>query len=180
MSDEQLRYPVGRFQARPDLTVEERLTLIDEVERLPAQLRAAVGDLAAGQLDRSYRPGGWTVRQVVHHLPDSHMNAYIRFKKAATENEPLVAVYDEVAWAELADAMHYDIEPSLRLLEGLHHRWGLFLRSLRDPDFYRVYLHPELGRVTLGSALQMYAWHGRHHLGHIMLALAGMNRQPAG
>jgi uncharacterized damage-inducible protein DinB len=183
MSDDQLdrlRYPVGRFEGRSDLTSEERLALVEELERLPAQVRAAVSGLDADQLDRPYRAGGWAIRQVVHHLPDSHMNAYIRFKKAATEDEPVIVAYDEAAWAELADAAGDDVEPSLALLDGLHRRWGLFLRSLRDPDFYRVYVHPELGRVTLGTALQLYAWHGRHHLAHIMNALTTLRSVPAG
>jgi hypothetical protein len=183
MSDDQLermRYPVGRFNALPDLRPEQRLELVEELERLPAQVRAAVSGLDADQLDRPYRAGGWTIRQVVHHLPDSHMNAYIRFKKAATENEPAIVVYDEAAWAELADAAADEVEPSLALLHGLHHRWGMFLRSLRDPDFHRAYVHPELGRVTLGTALQLYAWHGRHHLGHIMSALTTVRSVPVG
>jgi hypothetical protein len=175
MSDDQLellRFPTGRFTVRPGLTAGERASLIDEVERLPAQIRAAVAGLPPAQLERPYRPGGWTVRQVVHHLPDSHLNAYVRFKKAATEDAPPIMTYDEGAWATLADAVYDEVEPSLVILDGLHQRWTIFMRSLEDTDFQRPYVHPQMGHVPLVSALQLYAWHGRHHLGHIMLGLA--------
>lgn len=164
---ERLRYPIGRFGARTGLSGSERGGLIDDIGAVPSELRSAVSDLSASQLDTPYRPGGWTVRQVVHHLPDSHANAYIRFKLAVTEDKPQIKSYDEAAWAELADGRGEDIEGSLALLEALHRRWTAFLRSLDPDDWDRGFLHPELGVVTLETNLQLYAWHGRHHLAHI-------------
>ena len=164
---EQLRYPISRFQARAGLSSAERAALIDDIAGLPAALRAAVAGLTGEQLETPYRPGGWTVRQVVHHVADSHMNSYVRFKLAVTETEPTIKPYDEAAWAELDDATGEDIEVSLALLESLHRRWTRFLRSLRDEQLERVFIHPDLGRVTLDEAVQHYAWHGRHHLAHI-------------
>ncbi len=165
MSD--LRYPIGRFAADADVTEEKRRRWIGEIANTPDTLRAAVHGLSAEQLDTPYRPGGWTVRQVVHHLPDSHLNAYVRFKLALTEREPTVKTYDEAAWAELADGRAAPVEVSLTLLESLHHRWILLLRSLTPADIARALSHPELGRVALETYLQMYAWHGRHHVAHI-------------
>jgi len=164
---ENLRYPIGRFAADADVTEEKRRRWIGEIANTPDTLRAAVHGLSAEQLDTPYRPGGWTVRQVVHHLPDSHLNAYVRFKLALTEREPTVKTYDEAAWAELADGRAAPVEVSLTLLESLHHRWILLLRSLTPADIARALSHPELGRVTLDTYLQMYAWHGRHHVAHI-------------
>lgn len=164
---ERLRYPVGRFRPRSGLGAEERRRLIDDIAALPADLRAAVSDLSAEQLDTPYRPNGWTVRQVVHHVPDSHLNSYQRFKLAVTESEPAVKGYDEAAWARLDDGRNADIEISLALLEALHRRWTLFLQSLAEDDFQRTFRHPDLGPVTLEMNLQLYAWHGRHHLAHI-------------
>ena len=165
MSD--LRYPVGRFAAETDVTEERRRRWIEEIANTPDALRAAVHGLSVEQFDTTYRPGGWTVRQVVHHLPDSHLNAYVRFKLTLTEAEPPVKTYDEAAWAELTDGRTAPVEISLALLESLHHRWVLLLRSLTPADFARALRHPELGRVTLDTYLQMYAWHGRHHVAHI-------------
>lgn len=164
---ERLRYPIGRFRPQPELTEAERNERIDRIAALPAEVRAAVAGLTDEQLDTPYRPGGWTVRQVVHHLPDSHMNAYVRFKLAATEDEPAIKAYQEAAWAELADGRTADIEVSLALLDALHRRWTLFLRSLAATDFARAFRHPELGPVTLDTNLQLYAWHCRHHVAHI-------------
>ncbi len=164
---ENLRYPMGRFQPGPPLSREQRADAIDELARLPAQLRGAVQDLTEEQLDRPYRPGGWTVRQVVHHVPDSHLNAYLRFKLAATEDEPTIQTYDEAAWAELPEARHGSLEMSLRLLEALHWRWVTFLGGLESQDWSRAFRHPEWGQVTLDQSLQLYVWHGRHHLAHI-------------
>jgi uncharacterized damage-inducible protein DinB len=162
-----LRYPIGRFHARSDLSAAERDGLIEEIAMVPAAVRAAVSGLSDAQLDTPYRPGGWTVRQVVHHLPDSHLNSYVRFKLAVTETEPAVKGYEEAAWAELSDGQGADVEGSLLLLEALHRRWTHFLRSLDDAQLGRAFRHPELGLVTLEANLQLYAWHGRHHLAHI-------------
>ncbi|MSR22437.1 MAG: putative metal-dependent hydrolase [Gemmatimonadetes bacterium] len=162
-----MSYPIGRFRARTGLSAEERRALIDDLSALPTDLRTAVSDLSAEQLDTPYRPAGWTVRQVVHHLPDSHMNGYVRFKLAMTEDEPKVRSYNEASWAQLIDARGEDIESSLVLLEMLHRRWVRFLRSLAENQFRRIVLHPERGRLTLEYMLQLYAWHGRHHLAHI-------------
>ena len=164
---EDLRYPIGRFAAELDVTEEKRRRWIEEIASTPDRLRTAVSGLSAEQLDTPYRPGGWTVRQVVHHLPDSHLNAYVRFKLALTEHEPTIKPYDEAAWAELADGRAAPVEISLTLLGSLHHRWILLLRSLTPADFARAFRHPELGTVTLDTYLQMYAWHGGHHVAHI-------------
>lgn len=164
---ERLRYPIGRFQGRSGLSAEERQALIEQIAALPAELRAAVSGLTEEQLDTAYRPGGWTVRQVVHHVPDSHLNSYVRFKLALTEDEPAIKGYDEAAWSELPDARTADVAVSLALLEALHRRWTLLLRSFGEEQFARSFQHPELGLVTLETNLQLYAWHGRHHLAHI-------------
>ena len=164
---EDLRYPVGQFAADADVTEEKRRRWIGEIANTPDTLRAAVHGLSAEQLDTPYRPGGWTVRQVVHHLPDSHLNAYVRFKLALTEAEPTVKTYDEAAWAELSDGRTAPVEISLALLESLHRRWVLVLRSLFPGDYSRTFRHPEWGTVTLDWYLQQYAWHGRHHVAHI-------------
>lgn len=164
---EQLRYPIGRFRAQSRLAAEERNALIEQIAALPAELRAAVSDLTDDQLDTPYRPGGWTVRQVVHHVPDSHLNSYVRFKLALTEDEPAIKGYDEAAWSELPDARTADVAVSLALLEALHRRWTLLLRSFGEEQFARSFQHPKLGLVTLETNLQLYAWHGRHHLAHI-------------
>jgi uncharacterized damage-inducible protein DinB len=163
-----LRYPIGRFQFDGDDSPERREQLVQEIAAAPAQLRAAVAGLTARQLDTPYREGGWTVRQVVHHVPDSHLNAYTRIKLALTEEEPTIKPYEEARWAELPDARSGDIEPSLHLLESLHERWVMLLRQMNPADFGRQYRHPEHGRIfTLSETLALYAWHGRHHVAHI-------------
>jgi hypothetical protein len=161
-----LRYPIGKFQRVESLAPEQRREHIDAIAETPARLIAAVSGLNAGQLDTPYRPGGWTVRQVTHHVPDSHMNAYTRFKLALTEDEPTIKPYDEARWAELADAKA-PIEPSLALLENLHKRWVLVLRSIAPAEWGRKLRHPELGLLTLDQTLAIYGWHGRHHVAHI-------------
>jgi uncharacterized damage-inducible protein DinB len=163
-----LRYPIGEFEWEGGLTEGKGRQCIGDVAETPGKLRAAVADLNDQQLDTPYREGGWTVRQVVHHLPDSHLNGYVRFKLALTEDQPLVKTYDQERWAELADAKSGPIEPSLTLLDSLHQRWVMFLRSLSAADYARKLNHPELGEVTLDKYLAMYAWHGRHHVAHIM------------
>ena len=170
---ELLRYPIGRFQPRTGLAPSEIAALIDDLARLPADLRDAVASLSEQQLDTPYRPRGWTVRQVVHHLPDSHLNSYVRFKLALTEAEPTIKPYDEVAWAELPDGRGVDVEGSLLLLEAVHRRWVALLRALAPAEFARTFRHPEAGLVTLERALQLYAWHGRHHLAHVTRVVAG-------
>jgi hypothetical protein len=140
---------------------------MDEIEQAPARLRAVVAGLSDAQLDTPYRPVGWTVRQVVHHVPDSHLNSYVRFRLALTEKEPTIKPYDESRWAELTDARTAPIEISLALLESLHARWTLLLHSLKPEDFSREFRHPELGTVSLDKNLALYAWHGRHHVAHI-------------
>lgn len=161
-----LRYPVGRFQRVENLTADQRTPLISAIAETPAKLRQAVAGLNEQQLDTPYRPGGWTVRQVVHHLPDSHMNSFIRFKLGLTENEPTIKTYEESLWANLADAKA-PIEPSLVLLESLHTRWITLLDSLSPSDWKRAVRHPEMGLLTLDGLLQLYSWHGRHHVAHI-------------
>lgn len=164
-----LRYPVGRF-SRPTapLTSSERAAMIDAIAEAPALLRAAVKGLGVGQLDTPYRPGGWTVRQVVHHVPDSHVNAYCRFKLALTEDIPTIKPYDEASWATLPDSRSELIEESLTLLETLHRRWVYMLRRMQPADFARTLKHPEWDApLSLDVMLALYAWHGRHHSAHI-------------
>jgi uncharacterized damage-inducible protein DinB len=141
--------------------------MIDDIAATPSRLRAAISGLTAAQLDTPYRDGGWTVRQVVHHVPDSHMNAYVRLKLALTEEEPVIKPYDEQRWAELTDSRDTPIETSVALLDALHARWTTLLRSLSDADFRRRFRHPDHGAVTIDWLVAMYAWHGKHHVGHI-------------
>jgi hypothetical protein len=165
---ESLQYPVGKFRFAGAEDEEQRGQWISEIAAAPGFLRAAVAGLTADQLDTPYREKGWTVRQVVHHLPDSHLNAYTRMKLALTEEEPTIKPYHEARWAELADARAGPVEPSLTLLESLHQRWVLLLRALTPADFARRFQHPEHGRTfQLNETLAMYAWHGRHHVAQI-------------
>ena len=162
-----LSYPIGKFAHSGVQTKDQRGAAIARIEKTPAQLRAAVLGLSAEQLDTPYRPGGWTVRQVAHHVPDSHMNAFIRTKLALTENEPTIKPYDEKAWAGLADVPATPIETSLALLEAVHERWVYILRAMADADFARTFRHPEHGVRTLDWMIALYAWHGPHHVAHI-------------
>ena len=164
--DADLRYPIGKFQPVENVTDIHRRAFIDAIAETPKKLKAAIAGLDEHQLDTPYRPGGWTVRQVVHHVPDSHMNSYIRFKLALTEDEPTIKPYDEARWSELADAKA-PVELSLLLLENLHKRWVLLLNSLTPSDWQRRFRHPERGTMTLDENVQLYAWHGRHHVAHI-------------
>ncbi len=165
---EDLRYPIGKFQYQPaDATDARRQEWIGQIAEAPAKLRAAVTDLTTGQLDTPYRPDGWTVRQVVHHVPDSHINSYSRFRLALTEDQPAVKGYDENLWAQLCDARTAPIESSLTLLEALHQRWIILLNSLTPDQLERTFLHSQLGPVTLNRNIALYAWHGRHHVAHI-------------
>ena len=166
------RYPIGRFERlRGPLDAAARAGLTDAIEKTPATIRSLVKGLDDRQLDSPYRDGGWTIRQVVHHVLDSHMNMYIRMKLAVTEESPIIKPYDEVRWAELPDGRSAPISMSLDLLEALHQRWVTFLRSLSEEQLHRTFVHPELGSVSIFEALAMYAWHGRHHTAHIQNAL---------
>ncbi|HZE74913.1 MAG TPA: putative metal-dependent hydrolase [Gemmatimonadales bacterium] len=169
-----LRYPIGEFQAPAALTDAERTAFIDQIAALPGEIRQAVSGLDDAKLDTPYREGGWTVRQVVHHVPDSHLNAYTRFKLALTENTPTIKTYEEARWAELPEARSAPIDASLALLGALHERWVLLLRVLAPGRFARSFRHPELGLMTLDQQVAMYAWHGRHHLAHIASLRARM------
>lgn len=162
-----LRYPIGTFSYRAEITQEQRAALIREIAEAPRALRAAITGLDQAQLETPYRDGGWTVRQVAHHVPDSHMNAYIRFKLALTEDGPTIKPYDESAWAKVADTARTPIEVSLDLLDALHRRWIVLLESLQPADFARGLVHPDHGPITLDWMLQLYAWHGRHHVAHV-------------
>jgi hypothetical protein len=162
-----LRYPIGTFSYDPDVTSDTRCACIRQIAGAPGALRAAASGLDERQLDTPYRPAGWTIRQVVHHVPDSHLNAYIRFKLALTEDNPTIKAYDQAAWATVADTARTPIDVSLALLDALHQRWVVLLESLADRDFPRPLHHPEIGPITLDFLLQMYAWHGRHHVAHI-------------
>lgn len=162
-----LRYPVGKFSYSGSPTEEERRIFICEIGETPEKLRASVTGFSAEQLDTPYRPEGWTVRQVVHHLPDSHLNAYVRFKLALTEDEPTIKPYAEDRWAELADTQATPIDVSLTMLDSLHDRWVRLLRSLTPEQWKRTFRHPDLGAMTLEKTLALYAWHGKHHVAHI-------------
>jgi hypothetical protein len=163
-----LRYPIGPFQAPASYTPQLRQQFIAEIERVPAALREAVAGLSPKQLDTPYRPEGWTVRQVIHHVPDSHLNAYIRTKLALTEDEPTIKPYEEARWAELVDGRTALPETSLSLLDTLHARWTMLLRSLSPEQLARRFRHPDHpGLLAIDWILAMYAWHGRHHVAHI-------------
>lgn len=169
---DKLRYPIGRFERlKSPLDQAARVGVIDDIERAPATLRQLVVGLADVQLEAPYRPGGWTIRQVVHHVPDSHMNAYVRTKLAVTEDTPSIRTYEEGRWAELPEARSAPVGMSLDLLAALHRRWVAFLRALPEREFEKTFIHPEWGRVTLDEAIAMYAWHGRHHAAHVRQAL---------
>jgi uncharacterized damage-inducible protein DinB len=168
MTDDTLRFPTGRFQ-RPagPLDAAQRAKHIETIAATPRLLTDALRGLTEAQVDSAYRPGGWTVRQVAHHLADSHMNAYVRVKLALTESAPAVTAYDENAWAQLPDSMETPADVSLSLLTALHDRWTRLLRSLKAEDFQRTVTHPEHGPITVDFLLALYAWHGPHHVGHV-------------
>ncbi len=161
------RYPIGNFTPPQVMTPAMRQDMIEIISRTPSRLREAVENLTQPQLATPYRDGGWTVRQVVHHLPDSHLNAYTRFKLALTEDNPLVKPYDEAAWAGLPDSVTAPIEWSINLLDGLHKRWVAMLLSMSEADFLKTYRHPDYGARPLDFLLALYAWHGPHHVAHI-------------
>ncbi len=164
---EDLRYPVGKFEKKGPPNSEERKRMIASVAETPAKLRAAVAGLDDKQLDTPYRSGGWTVRQVVHHMADSHMNAYIRFRLGVTEPDPTIKPYDENRWAGLFDARTAPVDGSVAIVDGLHQRWVMLMREMREIDFMRSMIHPERGKMSLDDTLALYEWHGRHHVAHI-------------
>lgn len=169
LSNVDLRYPTGRLTLDPHVTPDKRGPWIESIRATPAKLRAAVSGLTPSQLDTPYREGGWTIRQVVHHVPESHANAFIRFKLALTEDSPTIKPYNEDAWAKLPDVARAPIESSLALLDALHQRWVTLLDVMTDADFRRPLIHPERGPITIDTLLQIYAWHGPHHVGHVEL-----------
>jgi uncharacterized damage-inducible protein DinB len=163
------RFPTGKLTLDPDVTAAKRGPWIESIRTTPAKLRAAAAGLTEAQLDTPYRDGGWTLRQVIHHVPESHANAFVRFKLALTEDSPTIKPYNEDAWAKLPDVARAPIESSLKLVDALHERWVALLDVMTDDDFRRPLTHPERGRITLDTLLQIYAWHGPHHVAHIEL-----------
>lgn len=163
-----IRYPVGKFVFDKDVTPEKRKACIRDVAELPGKLRRALEGLSSAQKETPYRDGGWTVLQVVHHLADSHMNAFIRFKLALTENAPTIKAYNQDAWSQTADVLKADAGLSLSLIEGMHGRWAVVLSAMAPADFERTFMHPERGPMSLDQTLQTYAWHCRHHVAHIL------------
>jgi len=161
------RYPIGKFEMPARVTPDLRRQAIQTIADTPAHLRAAVRGLTGVQLETPYREGGWTLRQTVHHVADSHINSYIRWRLALTEEQPPIKTYKEALWAELHDAKSAPIEISLTLLDALHDRWTQLLRSLPDSAYAKTLLHPERGVVSLDWLLFIYAWHGPHHIAHI-------------
>ena len=161
------RYPIGKFDYNITVTKEMRSEFIKTIEALPSQLRKEVENLSQQQLDTPYRDDGWTIRQVVHHIPDSHINSYVRFKLALTEDNPQIKTYEEHLWSELQDTFNTPIEVSLNLLESLHKRWVILLNSLTDEQFEKTFQHPEWKNITLSKTLALYSWHSKHHLAHI-------------
>jgi len=161
------RYPIGKFQKVPSLTAEQRATCVDQIAATPAQFRRAVTGLTLAQLDTPYRDGGWTVRQVAHHVPDSHMNAYLRFKFGLTEDAPAIKTYEEKDWARTPEVAATPVDVSLALLDALHLRWVALLRAMTPQQFARTIKHPEWGTPSLDAMLALYAWHGRHHTAHV-------------
>jgi len=169
MTDD-IRYPVGPCAWPPEVTAEEKRRHIRDISEMPAKLREAVASLAPHHLDIPYRDGGWSIRQIVHHIPESHMHSYTRFKLALTEDQPTIKPYDEKLWAEMPDSRSAPVEMSLALTEALHQRWTIVLQNLQDADFERTLFHPELGTLKLKSLLAGYGWHSRHHVAQILAA----------
>jgi hypothetical protein len=167
MTDD-VRYPVGACEWPADITGEEKRRHLLDIAELPAKLREAVAGVAPQHLDIPYREGGWTIRQIVHHIPDSHMNSYVRFKLALTEDQPIIKPYDEKLWAEMAEARTAPIEMSLAMVDALHGRWSLMLQNMTDADFERSIIHSEIGALKLKSMVAGYGWHCRHHVAQIV------------
>ena len=162
-----LRYPIGKHNVRAPIDDAAVKAAIRDIRELPDHLAAAVAGLSDKQLDTPYRQGGWTIRQVAHHLPDSHLNAYTRLKLALTEDVPVIKTYDEERWAELPDARTLPVEPSLSLLRGLHARWASLLEGLSQAELQRELMHPEAGKFSMAQMTGLYGWHSRHHVAHI-------------
>ncbi len=162
-----LRYPTGTFSFDPHITTETRRRSVQLIAEAPGALRAAASGLDERQLQTPYRPGGWTARQVIHHVADSHANAYLRFKFALAEDNPTIKPYDQGVWARMADTALTPVDVSLALVDALHQRWVVLLESMADADFTRPLVHPEIGPITLDRLLQQYGWHGLHHVAHI-------------
>jgi hypothetical protein len=169
-----LRYPIGAAKRADSFTPQERRAAIEGIRQLPETLRSVIADFSEAQLDTPYRPGGWTVRQLVHHVADSHMNAYNRVRLALTEDSPKIFAYQENRWAELEDARAAAVSTSLDVLQGLHARWVRLFTSLNEPDWKRSYVHPENGLQSVEQALILYDWHGRHHTSHVTQLSARM------
>jgi uncharacterized damage-inducible protein DinB len=163
-----LSYPIGRFERPTEFTDSSRAAAVLAIAAAPSDLRSAVRGLTAAQLDTPYRPGGWTVRQLVHHVADSHLNAYVRTRLALTEANPTIKPYEEQLWAELPDAKTMPVEVSLTLLDALHDRWIALLRTFGEAEFTRTLVHPQNGPMTMDGMLALYAWHGKHHVAHVM------------
>lgn len=172
MNDEALKYPIGRFRPHDEYPQSELEECIRRIESLPSKIEELVNNFTPKQFDTPYRPGGWTARQVIHHLSDSHMNAYIRMKWTVTEETPVIKAYDEKRWAETPEVKH-DPRVSLELLKALHVKWALLLRSFTPSDFNKGYIHPETQKKNrLDRVAALYAWHGEHHLGHLKIVAA--------
>jgi hypothetical protein len=172
---EDLRYPIGRYEKPHPITDELRKAWIQEIRELPERLKDAVEGLTDEQLDTPYRPDGWTVRQLVHHLADTHMNNYIRIKLALTVENPQTILYDIEKWGEFDDAKTAPIQLSLAILEGLHRRWTMLLSNLTPEEFVKTFVHPRLGVQKIEEAIGIYAWHGKHHVAHITSLCKRMN-----
>jgi uncharacterized damage-inducible protein DinB len=172
---EDLRYPIGKYDFQGEITRAIADQWIEEIASLPKRLWETASGLSEKQLDTPYRPGGWSVRQLIHHIGDSHLNSYVRFKWALTEDNPTIKAYDQEAWAKLPDSQKTTVEDSLAFIDILHKRWLLLLRSLSEKDLKKEYFHPESGSTTLGKTVGLYAWHGNHHLSHITSLRKRMN-----
>ena len=172
LNEDDLRYPIGRFQYSSETSWEELKKAIKDIAVFPSWLSETAANINNDELNSTYRDGSWNVRQIIHHIADSHTNAYIRFKLALTEDRPIIKPYKENLWSELHDAKHLEIQPSLYIIEGIHDRWVSIMENLEPDDFKREYFHPELYRlISLSECAMLYSWHGRHHLRHIQMAV---------